>query len=217
VSIRRYPKYRDSGVQWLGRIPEHWRVDRLKRSIVDCKNGTWGNEPQGDDNDVACVRVADFDRERLEVVLSYPTMRRVDAKDRETRLLSRGDLLLEKSGGGETQPVGRVVLYNDGRAAAVCSNFVARIRLRGDMNASFWCYAHAAAYSAGLNTKANKQTSGIQNLDQQQYLDERAAFPPLPEQNAIAAFLDRETKTIDTLVAEQRRLMELLKENVRQC
>ena len=40
----------------------------------------------------------------------------------------------------------------------------------------------------------------------------RFAFPPLPEQTQIATFLDRETAKIDGLVAEQRRLMELLKE-----
>ena len=80
------------------------------------------------------------------------------------------------------------------------------------MDASFWRYAHAAAYSARINTKSIKQTSGIQNLDSQQYLDERVGFPPLAEQTRIAAFLDRETAKIDGLVAEQQRLIDLLKE-----
>jgi restriction endonuclease S subunit len=80
------------------------------------------------------------------------------------------------------------------------------------MDASFWRYVHAAAYTVRLNTRSIKQTSGIQNLDGSQYFDERAPFPPLPEQTAIAEFLDRETGKIDELVAEQRRLMELLKE-----
>ncbi|MEI4927209.1 restriction endonuclease subunit S, partial [Klebsiella pneumoniae] len=62
------------------------------------------------------------------------------------------------------------------------------------------------------NTKSIKQTSGIQNLDQQQYFDELAGFPPFNEQALIAEFLDRETAKIDALVGEQRRLIELLKE-----
>ena len=60
--------------------------------------------------------------------------------------------------------------------------------------------------------KSIKQTSGIQNLDQQQYLDESAAYPPLEEQLVIAGFLDRETTKIDALIAEQQRLIELLQE-----
>ena len=80
------------------------------------------------------------------------------------------------------------------------------------MSPSFWRYAHHAAYALRVNTKSIKQTSGIQNLDQQQYLDEAAAFPPRDEQEEIANFLERETAKIDELIAEQQRLIDLLQE-----
>ena len=211
MTLPRYPRYKDSGVEWLGEVPGHWEVDRLKRSTLVCKNGIWGDEPQQNDDDIPCVRVADFDRQRLRVELSEPTIRNVNEKERNGRILRQGDLLLEKSGGGEFQPVGCVVLYDD-PLPAVCSNFVARVQVIDGMSSSFWRYVHAAAYAVRLNTRSIKQTSGIQNLDQQQYLDELAPFPPFAEQTQIAAFLDRETAKIDTLVAEQRRLMALLKE-----
>ena len=211
MSLPRYPKYKPSGVEWLGDVPEGWEVDRIKRSVLSSKNGVWGAEPQQDESDIPCVRVADFDRQKLRVELSEPTIRNVVESERVGRVLCKGDLLLEKAGGGELQPVGCVVLYDDDRPA-VCSNFVARVQVAPGMNASFWRYAHAAAYAVRLNTRSIKQTSGIQNLDGSQYFDESAAFPPLPEQTAIAEFLDRETAKIDGLVAEQRRLMELLKE-----
>jgi len=211
MSFPRYPKYKASGVEWLGEVPEEWAVDRIKRSILSSKNGVWGNEPQQDESDIPCVRVADFDRQRLRVELSEPTIRNVLQSERVGRVLCKGDLLLEKAGGGDLQPVGCVVLYDDERQA-VCSNFVARVQIAPGMDASFWRYVHAAAYTVRLNTRSIKQTSGIQNLDGSQYFDERAPFPPLPEQTAIAEFLDRETGKIDELVAEQRRLMELLKE-----
>ena len=198
-------------MDWLGRIPAHWDVDRIKRSAIDAKNGIWGNEPKQDENDIPCVRVADFDRAGLRVVLSEPTIRNVTENERSGRVLRKGDLLLEKSGGGEGQPVGCVVLYDDARPA-VCSNFVARVRLAPEMNSSFWRYLHAAAYSVRINVRSIKQTSGIQNLDASQYFDERAGFPPRAEQDAIAGFLDSETAKIDALVAEQEKLMALLKE-----
>lgn len=211
MSFPRYPTYRSSGVEWLGDLPSHWQVDRFKRSVKSSRNGIWGEEPRDDANDVPCVRVADFDRTRLVADLSSPTIRNVTPSERADRTLSQGDLLLEKSGGGDLQPVGCVVLY-DQSAPAVCSNFVARVSLQAGMCPSYWRYAHAAAYAVRLNERSIKQTSGIQNLDSQQYLDERAPFPPFGEQVAIAAFLDRETAKIDALVAEQERLIELLKE-----
>ena len=211
MSFPRYPEYKDSDVEWLGQVPGHWEVARLKRSTISSKNGVWGEEAKQDENDIPCVRVADFDRQALRVVLTEPTIRNIVDSERVGRILVRGNLLLEKSGGGEGQPVGCVVLYDD-PLPAVCSNFVARVQIAAGMDSAFWRYVHAAAYAVRLNTRSIKQTSGIQNLDASQYFDERAAFPPLPEQIQIAAFLDRETAKIDELVAEQRRLMDLLKE-----
>lgn len=211
MSLRGYGEYRESGVEWLGRVPSHWRVDRLKASVASARNGIWGDEPHGDGNDIACVRVADFDRGRLLVKPHVPTVRSVTEKERIGRVLSKGDLLLEKSGGGEMQPVGQVVLYQSD-APAVCSNFVARVTLKPGMCAGYWNYVHSAAYSVGVNVGSINQTSGIQNLDQDRYFNERAPFPSEAEQTAIAAFLDRETAKIDALIAEQEKLIALLAE-----
>jgi len=212
VSFPRYPTYKNTGTDWLGEVPEHWSVNRFKLSVESCTNGVWGEEASNDENDVTCIRVADFDRHRLEARdPDEPTIRNVSDRDIEQRSLRKGDLLIEKSGGGEKQPVGAVVLYT-GTTPAVCSNFVARMRLKWWLSPSFWRYAHHAAYSLRVNTKSIKQTSGIQNLDQKQYLDESAAYPSLEEQLAIASFLGRETAKIDALIAEQQRLIELLQE-----
>ena len=211
MSLPRYAEYKDSGVEWIGCIPVHWDVDRLKASITSCRNGIWGDEPKGDEDDIECVRVADFDRNRLTVNKVIPTLRSVSPSERNLRLLKRGDLLLEKSGGGEKQPVGQVVIY-DRDEPAVCSNFVAKISLASGMAPRFWMYKHAAAYSCGVNVVAIKQTSGIQNLDQSQYFDEKCAFPPEEEQSWIARFLDRETAKIDALIAEKETLLNLLAE-----
>lgn len=211
MSLPSYGQYRDSGVAWLGQIPSHWQVDRIKVSIATARNGIWGDEPQGNDDDIACVRVADFDRNKLQVKANIPTVRSVTEKERVGRLLNLGDLLLEKSGGGELQPVGQVVLYQLD-VPAVCSNFVARVTLKSGMCPGYWNYVHSAAYSVGVNVGSINQTSGIQNLDQDRYFNERAPFPPYTEQFAIAVFLDRETAKIETLIAEQEKLIALLVE-----
>ncbi len=160
MSFPRYERYKDSGVEWLGKVPEHWQIQRLKTTVQRCKNGVWGNDETGDGWDIPCVRVADFDRDKLRVKEVVPTLRNVIESDRNGRVLRRGDLLLEKSGGGDLQPVGCVVLY-DHDQEAVCSNFVARMQLASGMDASYCRYLHASIYGLRLTVRSINQTSGI--------------------------------------------------------
>ena len=205
-----YPAYRPSGVDWLGDIPAHWEVKRLRVTVQRCQNGVWGAEPSGD-NDIACVRVADFDRIKLRANMDKPTFRSIEPSDIQTHSLYPGDLLLEGSGGGEKHPVGAVVLY-DSEKPAVCSNFIAQLRPSDGFESRFLTYLHFTLYSARVNVRSIKQSIGIQNLDKASYLNEAAALPPLPEQHAISAFLDRETARIDSMVSREERLIELLQE-----
>ncbi len=213
ILLTKYKAYRDykpSGVEWLRVIPSHWDVSRLRNSVLSWQNGVWGDEPSGN-NDIACVRVADFDRVSLIANMDKPTFRSIETRLILTRKLLSGDLLLEVSGGGEKQPVGTVVLY-DSNQPAVCSNFVARLRPSDGHESRFLAYLHFTLYVTRVNLPSIKQNTGIQNLDKASYLNETVAFPPLPEQRAIAAFLDRETAKIDTLIAKKERLIELLQE-----
>ncbi len=210
MKLPAYPRSKPSGVDWLGDVPETWEVKRAKWSVVGCINGVWGDEPNGVD-DVTCVRVADFDRDNFLVASEPPTLRAIEPNQLKTRQLRKGDLLIEKSGGGEKQLVGCVVSFNHD-FKSVCSNFVARMPVVPELPPRFWCYVHAALYAGKLNYPAIKQTTGIQNLDSSAYLDTPAPFPPPAEQRSIAAFLDRETGRVDRLVAKKRELIERLKE-----
>ena len=203
---------KDSGVEWLGDVPEHWDVKRLKNSVEFERNGIWGNEPCEDENDLVCVRVADFDRHNLEVGLQKLTLRNITESEQNGRVLEKGDLLLEKSGGGDSQPVGCVVLF-DHDFKAVCSNFIARLKMSPNVDSNFFVYVHAALYDARINVRSIKQTTGIQNLGSQSYFEERVAFPPLDEQRAICRYLQNETAKIDTLIAKARHAIELMKEH----
>jgi type I restriction enzyme S subunit len=205
-----YQHLKPSGIDWLGEIPEHWDVKRLKWSVIGCFNGIWGDEPDNV-NDVVCVRVADFNRDNFTVSSASLTFRAVDPTQLETRKLVRGDLLIEKSGGGEKQLVGCVVHF-DHSFDAVSSNFVARMPVDANHHARFLCYVHAGLYAGKLNYPAIKQTTGIQNLDSNEYLNTRVAFPPTEEQQQIAAFLDWKTEQIDSLIGKKKELLEKLKE-----
>jgi type I restriction enzyme S subunit len=205
-----YPSYKDSGVEWLGEVPEHWNLFQLKRSVEDCTNGIWGNDPD-EVNDLYVLRVADFNRDNFTVSTSKLTTRAILEKERTNRLLKKGDLLFEKSGGGDNQLVGTVVLF-DLDIQAVTSNFVAKMTPASNFHSRYLTYAFAHLYSGRVNYSSIKQTTGIQNIDSEHYLSNFFGFPPFSEQTAIANFLDRETAKIDTLIAKQQRMIELLGE-----
>lgn len=200
-----------STVSWIELLPIGWQLTRLKWTTNQIKNGIWGDEPKKSDDDVICVRVADFDRIAFRVILDKPTLRNVPHSQQHGRLLKSGDLLIEKSGGGELQPVGTVVIY-DRHDPAVCSNFIARVEIRDGYDPRFLTYLHAHLYAIRVNTRSIKQTTGIQNLDSQSYFDEFVGIPPWQTQKSIAHFLDRKTAAIDTLIAKKQRLIQLLEE-----
>lgn len=204
------PKLIQTQVAWLGAVPAHWAQMRLKDAVESCLNGTWGSEPNGDGNDTPVIRVADFDRDGRRT-FDYQTVRNVVDDQRESRELMPGDLLIEKSGGGEQQFVGMVVEYT-GPAGAVCSNFVARMRPRDGVHARYLTYVHAHLYSRRVPTLSIKQSTGIQNLDSTAYLGEQLFLPPPSEQLAIASYLDSEVARIDGLIQEKRRLAATLVE-----
>lgn len=207
-----YPAYKDSGVKWLGDIPEHWDLIRLLHTIKGCQGGVWGDEPAGDTEDLICIRVADFERTKSRVVLKEPTYRSVRPYQQKKLILKNGDLLLEKSGGGEQQPVGAVVLY-DLKVRAVCSNFIARLEIKDDRhNPAYLSYLHKCLYESGVNKRSIKQNTGIQNLDLKSYFSEIVGVPNIEDQTVIAKFLDHETAKIGALITKQKQLIELLLE-----
>ena len=208
---RAYPAYKDSGIEWIGQVPEHWQVKRLKHLISQCQNGVWGDDPLEDGSDTLCIRVADFDRDNNVVIYNPSTYRQITKEHQDSRLVSKGDILLEKSGGGAQTLVGANVRYL-GEEPAVCSNFVAVIKPSKMAESAWLNYLMASMYALKINLRSIKQSTGIQNLDSEQYLDEGVAAPSLDEQATIAAALDRETARIDALVEKKTRFIELLKE-----
>jgi len=206
-----YPMYKASGIGLLGSIPEDWNVMQLKRTVEGCINGIWGAEPQENGDDTIVIRVADFERSKLYLKDDGYTCRRIEKKEKENRALRYGDLLLEKSGGGEKTLVGQVVIFNR-EFDAVTSNFVAKMSPLKEFDSRFLNYVFCRFYQLKINYCSIKQNTGIQNLDSESYLAEKFGFPGINEQAQIANFLDHETAKIDILIDKQQQLIVLLKE-----
>ncbi|MFF9867295.1 restriction endonuclease subunit S [Streptomyces sp. NPDC013953] len=197
--------------EWLHAAPAHWTRGRLKNLTASATNGAWGSDPVGDGDDVHCIRAADFDRTSRRALLAHAPLRHVDASSLRQHLLRPGDLILEKSGGGEKQPVGMAVLFTDA-VKAVCSNFCARVKPSKNVEPRFLSYVFAAAYEQGLTQAAIKQTTGIQNLDTEAFFSSPWVYPPEEEQRSIADFLDAETSKLKALDDRFKKLTGLLEE-----
>lgn len=198
-----YPDYKDSGVRWLGKVPTSWDVKALKHafSIVG------GSTPKSDnedfwDGDVVWVTPADLSG--LNGLSIEDSGRRITALGLEscgTRLVPPGSVVLStRAPIGSLAIAGSTLCTNQG-----CKSLVAKSPLAS----RFFAYMLSVA-SEELNLRGRGTT--FLELSGDSLGSFEVAFPSLPEQSAITAFLDRETAKIDGLIAEQKRLLELLAE-----
>ncbi|MDE6835303.1 MAG: hypothetical protein K2J39_13820, partial [Ruminococcus sp.] len=103
---------KDSGVEWIREIPAHWEIKPIKFIISEHFSGSWGNDEKNDSNDRICMRIADFDYPRMRFKeKAFYTIRNYSDFEIKNKTLKYGDLLIEKSGGGDKTPVGRTVVY----------------------------------------------------------------------------------------------------------
>lgn len=179
----------------------------LKKVFKTVIGGVWGEDAKESEHDVRCVRVADFEYSTLQVGSRNITYRSVPESQLSSRLLLDGDIVIEKSGGGENTIVGRAVRWT-GNERAITSNFMARLQPREEYDSQYLNYVFFHLYSSGVIRRYIKQTTGIQNLDLPAYLQEKWEFPSKATQASIAAFLDRETARIDELMREQEALLD---------
>lgn len=179
------------------------RTVPLRRLLASVDNGAWGDDPGESDVDVQCVRAADFDFDALRVDLGGAPVRGVDQRTWSRLRLRRGDLVLEKSGGGELAPVGRVVQYQDD-SPAITSNFAARVVPQPWVDSRFLVYSLRSLYHRGVTLQCIKQTTGIQNLDTGHWLKSEIFAPQTEEQRRIAEFLDDRVARIDRIIEARR-------------
>jgi type I restriction enzyme S subunit len=127
----------------------------------------------------------------------------VEAKKLEKRRLKFGDIILEKSGGGPKQPVGRVVLFDKEEGDFSFSNFTAALRVLDPDEVDFR-FLHKFlhwTYLSGVTEGMQSHSTGIRNLDGDAYKAIKFSFPPLAEQQRIVGLLDEAFEGLATAKA----------------
>jgi type I restriction enzyme S subunit len=190
MSFPRYPAYKDSGVAWLGELPGHWEVKRLKQNLRLLTEKT-----DRRDNPVALENIEGWTGRFI------PTDSEFQG---EGIAFEANDILF-----GKLRPYLAKAYRAESSGEAVGDFHVMRPVMGLDsrfaqyqiLNRTFIDMVDGSTFGSKMPRASWEFVGGME-----------LTTPPLPEQTQIATFLDRETAKIDALVAEQRRLMALLKE-----
>ena len=206
-ALKPYPAYRDSGVPWLGEVPVHWEVRRLGQ-MGRLSKGNGGNKEDETLVGIPCVRYGD-----LYTTHSYFIEQTRSFVSKETAKnytpIAFGDVLFATS--GETiDEIGKSAV-NLMRTAACCGGDVILFRPEDDTVANYMGYALDCRSSAAQKAAMGRGIT-VMHMYAGQLKRLLVPLPPIPEQAAIARYLDHVSERIDHYIGAKERLIALLNE-----
>jgi type I restriction enzyme, S subunit len=200
MSFPRYPKYKDSGVEWLGEVPAHWEVKRFQRCVFVA-------EGQVDPADVAYSAMSLIAPNYVESgtgrLLGLESA--VDqGADSGKYMCKTGDVVYSK-----IRPVLRKVCIAP--VDCLCSADMYPLRAYSGLNNPFLFWFMLSEWFSAVAVLESQRVA-MPKINRESLKEIAIVLPKLEEQASIVHFLERETAKIDALVAGQERLIELLKE-----
>jgi type I restriction enzyme S subunit len=198
-----YPRIKSSGVEWLGEVPEHWEVNRLRRIGEAIIGLTYSpidvvNEGEG----TLVLRSSNIQGGRIKLDDNVFVSTAIP-----TTLRTKKDDILICTRNGSRDLVGKTGKISERESGLTFGAFTAVFRSPANDYIFYVFNSGLFSFQAGLY-----QTSTIFQLTNGTINAFQIPLPPPAEQQSIAAFLDRETGRLDRLVAKKRELIERLKE-----
>ena len=202
--MKRYPEYKDSGIEWIAEIPKHWESKRLGHVSTIFKGGTpkrnvdryfQGNLPWARPVDITALQGAMYIQD-TKIHITEEALNNSAAK----RLPPGTVLLTSRATIGETAITTVPMATNQGFANFVCNEQLFNVYLAYYLQA-----IKEVLISLGSGSTYLEVTKGT-------LVGVRIPLPPLSEQIQIATFLNRKTEQIDELVRIKERQIELLQE-----
>jgi type I restriction enzyme, S subunit len=206
MSLPSYPKYKSSSFEWLGDVPESWRILKLKHLASKITDGAHVS-PETEGGEFYFVSTKDlgsngidFSGALLTSPSSYSALVASGCKPQV------GDVLFSKDGS-----IGKTVVVRDDLDFVVSSSLII---IRPDQSQLEPQFLHYLCQGTAIRGQVESfvKGAGLPRLSLQNLLKVEALAPTIPEQLDIVAWLDTNTGKIDALLQEQQRLIELLKE-----
>jgi len=180
-------------------LPDGWCVVTLK-DLCENINGLWKGKKEPFVN-VGVIRNANFTKD---FKLDYSNIEYIDVEQRTfaKRHLENGDLIVEKSGGSDNNPVGRTILYEGKSGVFSFSNFTMVLRTRNNdiVLSKFLYYYILAKYQKGDMRLMQTQTTGLRNLILDKFLSMPIHLPPLSEQKRIIDRIETIFTSLDMIM-----------------
>ncbi len=207
MSFKPYPKYKESGVEWLGRVPEHWTIQRLKEIAVISGGGTPNREVKEYWNgDIPWVSPKDMKTE--EINSAEESITELGLSQSTSTLHPPGRVLMVIRSG----ILQRVVPVAITKAPVAINQDLKAIAFDGSRCLPSFFFRWVQGWNDVLLLVWAQQGATVESINQSLMRNSVVPLPPINEQFTITAFLDHETAKIDALIAEQQRLIELLQE-----
>lgn len=174
-------------------------------------SGEWGSEAE-DGNGVLVLRTTNFTNEGI-INFNSVVRRDLGNKNVDKKYLKKGDIIIEKSGGSDNQPVGRVVYFEAENNKYLFNNFTSVLRVKNDIafpKYIFYCLFYK--YKIGATRPFENKTTGLHNLKLEQYINSiLIPLSPMEEQRAIAEKLDKVSQLVDKRKEQLQQLDQLVK------
>lgn len=196
-----------------------WTAAKLEDLFVHVIGGDWGKDEDYEDAQfllVACIRGSEFKHWKRDLG-STSVIRKVKPSSLMGRKLQEGDILIEISGGGPEQPVGRTVLItekvlNQFSLPVVCTNFLRLARPSSSISSAFLNYYLQFFYFSGEVVNYQGGSNNLRNLKYKEYSSISIPVPSLTEQKVIADKLDTLLAQVESIKARLERIPEILKQ-----
>lgn len=209
MKFKPYPKYKESGIEWLEEIPEHWEIKRL-RFVADYKNSNVDKKSYEDQSKVRLCNYTDvyyneFIKNDMDFMVATASKSEI-----ETMSLLIGDVIMTKDS-EDPSDIGIPTIVAEELDNVVCGYHLTIIS-SGKVGTNRFIHRVIQSDISKFYFKVMSPGMTRYGLNQNSIGNTIIPLPNLSEQKAIVNFLDRETIRIDSLIKEKENFIDLLKE-----
>ena len=198
--MKKYDTYKDSGIEWIGEIPSHWEVNKVKH-VFDFQTGFTppsGKTEYYENGNHIWINISDLQEKYIDDSVNKITDKAIE--DFNPEIVPQGSLLYSFK-----LSVGKVGFNTKD---CYTNEAIFSIKSDGNMSLNFLYYS----LPDQIIKNANENIYGAKILNQELIKNAHLILPPTSEQSLIADYLDRKTSEIDELIADKEKLIELYEE-----
>lgn len=207
--MKKYENYKDSGLEWLGMVPEHWEIMRLKScSSIILGKMLMSIPPKGQEANYSLEKYLKSKNVGwLNLCLDDNAVEEMFFNETEKELykLREGDIVMNEGG-----DIGKVALWHDTGYDCYIQNSINKITSSNGVIPAFLTYYLYSVSMSGYFWSIVSQIS-IAHLTKEKLANTPIILPPLTEQRTIASYLDQKVGQIDALISEKGKMVEDLK------